>query len=175
MGRLTLAVILSLCIAALALACGGDDDGGSNGEATRTPFIQPPTLSPDAAIGELEAIVEMIENPDQVTVDESGIGQFELQTRITQTIEGTPQVPGLDEVRSLLEEPDRILAREYLHNNLVEVLALPFTDADTVTISADELSEIDPLHAFVERGDSFTVSAIFRDAVLRAIELWYLI
>lgn len=174
MHRFAFAILVSLCVVALLAAC-GDDDGGGNGEASRTPFIAPPTLSPEDAIVELDAIIEQVNNPDQEIVDESGVGEFELMTRATEVTEGTAQVPGLNEVRSLLEEPDLILAREFLHNNVVEIMAVPFADADTATISADAMQTVDPQEAFAPRGEDFEVSAIFRDAVLRSIELWYLI
>lgn len=158
-------------VAALALGC-GDDDGG---DATATPYIAPAPLTIAEAVAEIDAIIGLVENPDAGIVDASGIGQFELETRITDIVEGTSQVPGLAEIRQLLVDEDRILAREYVHNNLIETLALPFTDADTEKISADEMREIDPLAAYSPRGEDFEVSAIFRDAVVRAIELWYLI
>ena len=172
MRRLTLATLISLSFVFLAVACGGDDDGGGDGEASRTPFLAPATLSPDDAIAELDAIISLVNNPDQALVDASGIGEFELMTRAAAVLEGA-QVPGLNEVRDLLEEPNRILAAEYLHNNVIEVLALPFTDADTEVISADAMGAIDPLEAFAVRGEDFEVSAVFRDAVVRSIQLWY--
>jgi hypothetical protein len=168
--RCLLAVVA--LVAALAFACGDDDDGGM---ATSTPYIAPAPLTIEEAIAELDAIVELIENPDPDLVDAAGIGEFELQTRIDETVEGTPQVPGLNEVRELLADEDRILAREYLHNNLVETLAIPFTESDTATISADEMQEMDPLEAFAIRGEDLDVSAIFQEAVLRGIALWYVI
>lgn len=166
-----LAFVIVGFVATLALAC-GDDDGG---DTTATPYIAPPPLTIEEAVAEVDAIATLVENPDAGVVDASGIGQFELETRITDVVEGTSQVPGLDQVRQLLEDEDRILAREYVHNNVVETLALPFTEADTEKISADEMSDIDPLASFAARGEDFEVSAIFRDAVVRAIELWYLI
>lgn len=153
----------------LSFAC-GDDDGG---ESTRTPFIAPVTLSPTDAVAELDTIISLIQNPDQELVDSAGIGEFELQTRIDRAIAGTPQVPGLTEVRQLLEDDTRILAREYLHNNLVETVALPFTDTDGVTISADSMRTLDPLEAFAPDGEDLEVSGIFRDVAIRVIQLWY--
>jgi hypothetical protein len=167
------AIAAGVLITALtaAIAC-GDDDGG---EATKTPFIAPPPLTIEEAIAELDAIIDLIENPDPDLVDAAGIGEFELQTRIDETVDGTPQVPGLNEVSELLADEDRILAREYLHNNLVETLAIPFTESDTATISADEMQEMDPLEAFAPRGEDLDVSAVFQEAIVRGIALWYVI
>ena len=166
-----LAIIVGLLLAtSLALAC-GDDDGG--GDGSPTPFIAPATLAADDAIAELDEIMAQVNDPDQELVDAAGIGEFELETRIEDAIEGTAQVPGLNEARQLLEDGDRILAREYVHNNLVETLAIPFTKSDTESISADALETLDPLRAFAERGEDLPVSAIFRDVAVRLIQLWY--
>lgn len=159
-------------VAALAFACGDDDSGGT---ATSTPYIAPPPLTIEEAIAELDAIIDLTENPDPDLVDAAGIGEFELQTRVNESVDGTPQVPGLNEVRELLADEDRILAREFLHNNLVETLAIPFTESDTATISADEMQEMDPLEAFAPRGEDLDVSAVFQEAVVRGIALWYVI
>ncbi len=106
-------------------------------------------------------------------VEATNVGQFELNRRITEAVEGTPEVPGLNEVRNQLVDEDRILTGEYLHNNLVETLAAPFSQSDTTSISAGEMQEIDPRGIFAEPGSSFEVSSIFRDAVVRVIALWY--
>lgn len=169
--RFAIGAVATVVALSAATSC-GDDDGG---DATTTPFIAPQPLTIEEAIAELDAIIDLVENPNAELVDGAGIGQFELQTRIDETIDGTAQVPGLAEIRQLLADEDRILAREYLHNNLVETLAIPFTDADTATISADEMEDIDPLEAFAPRGEDLEVSAIFRDAVVSGIELWYVI
>jgi hypothetical protein len=163
------ATVLTALACALLLACGGDDDG----TASETPFIPPPSLSPEDAVVELDAIIALVESPDGDAVEDAGIGDFELQTRITQAVEGTASVPGLDEVRDLIQDADHVLAREYLHNNLVETLAPPFTGSDTETITADDMEEIDPLEAFAVRGEDFMVSGIFKEAAERIIALWY--
>lgn len=164
-----LALVVAL---ALAVACGGDD-GSDDPEATPTPFIRDEPISTEDAIAELDSIIEIIRNPDSDAVDDTSVSQSELQTRIDETISGTAQVLGLEQVRGHLEAEERILAGEFLHNNLVERLAPPFGESDSTEISAEEMGELDPLGVFVPRGQPLEVSSIFEDAVRRIITLWY--
>lgn len=162
-------------LAAFAAACGGDGDDSpdTDGTPTQTPsfFLEP--LSDKDALAELDDIIDLVQNPDPEVVEATNVGQFELNRRITEAVEGTAEVPGLNEVRNQLVDEERILTGEYLHNNLVKTLAAPFSQSDTASISAGELKEIDPRGIFAEPGDSFKVSSIFRDAVMRVIALWY--
>lgn len=135
----------------------------------------PDPLSIEDALAELDEIIDIVRNPDPSVAQATNVGQFELDRRIADVVEGTPQVPGLNEVREELAAENRILTGEYLHNNLVETLAAPFSQSDKATISAEAMEELDPRGAFVDVGSSFEVSSIFREAVIRIIELWYLI
>ena len=171
--RATFIVGAALAIVLLAAACGSDDDGG--GTPTRTAQFLPDPLSIEDALAELDEIIDLVRNPESSVVEATNVGQFELDTRINEAVDGTPGVPGLNEVREELVAEDRILTGEYLHNNLVETLAAPFSQSDTDTIAADAMQELDPRGVFADAGSSFEVSSIFREAVIRIIELWYLI
>ncbi|MFQ5472323.1 MAG: hypothetical protein ACE5FA_05485 [Dehalococcoidia bacterium] len=164
-----------LVLATIAAACGGDGDDSpdADGTPTQTPSFLPESFTIEEALAELDDIIDLVQNPDPSVVEATNVGQFELNRRITEVVEGTPEVPGLNEVRSQLAAEDRILTGEYLHNNLVETLAAPFSRSDTDSISPGEIQEIDPRGIFAELGSSFEVSSIFRDAVVRVIELWY--
>ena len=164
-----------LVLATIAAAgCGdGDDSPADDGTPTQTPSFFAEPFTTEEALAELDEIIDLVQNPDPDVVESTNVGQFELNRRITEAVEGTPEVPGLNEVRSQLAAEDRILTGEYLHNNLVETLAAPFSRSDTDSISADEMQEIDPRGIFAEPGSSFEVSSIFHDAVERVIELWY--
>jgi hypothetical protein len=174
-GRAILTVFTSLVLAAFATACGGDGDDSpdTDGTPTETPsfFLEP--ISTEEALAELDDIIDLVQNPDPDVIEATNVGQFELNRRITEAVEGTSEVPGLSEVRSHLVDEDRILTGEYLHNNLVETLAAPFSQLDTDSISSGEMQDIDPRGIFAEPGSSFEVSSIFHDAVVRVIELWY--
>jgi len=169
----TFIVCAALAVVLFAAACGGDGDGGST--PTRTAQFLPDPLSIEDALAELDEIIDLVRNPDPSVVEATNIGQFELDTRINEAVDGTPGVPGLNEVREELVAEDRILTGEYLHNNLVETLAVPFSQSDTASIAADAMEELDPRHVFADAGSNFEVSSIFREAVIRIIELWYLI
>ena len=175
MARSIPTVFVALLLAAFAAACGGDGDGSPNADdtLTQTPsfFLEP--FSTEEALAELDDIINLVQNPDPAVVEATNVGQFELNTRITEALEGTFEVPGLNEVRQQLVDEDRILTGEYLHNNLVETLAPPFSQSDTDSISASDMQDLDPRGIFAEPGSSFEVSSIFRDAVVRVIELWY--
>ena len=174
--RAALIVCAALAILLIAAACGSDDEDDVGGDTpTATPQFLPDALSIDDALAELDAIIDLVRNPAPSVVEETNVGQFELDRSIGEIIDGTPEVPGLTEVREELVSEERILAGEYLHNNLVETLAAPFNVADTETISSDTMQELDPRGAFADAGSSFEVSSIFRDAIIRIIELWYLI
>jgi len=163
----------SLVLAAFVAACGGDDSPDTDGTPTKTPSFLPEAFSTEEALAELDAIIDLVQNPDLDVVEATNVGQFELNRRITEAVEGTSEVPGLNEVRNQLVDEDRILTGEYLHNNLVETLAAPFSQSDTDSISAGEMQDIDPRGIFTEPGSSFEASSVFRDAVVRVIELWY--
>lgn len=174
--RAALIVCAALATLLIAAACGsGDEDSGGGDTPTTTPQFLPEPLSIEDALTELDGIIDLIRNPDPSVVEATNVGQFELGRRTDEAIDGTPEVPGLSEVREELVSEERILAGEYLHNNLVETLAAPFSQSDTATIPADAMAELDPRGAFAEVGSSFEVSSIFRDAIIRVIELWYLI
>lgn len=169
--RFALPAVAVVAVLGLTFGCGGDDDG----DATATAFIQPSPHTTEEALAELDQIIDLVQNPDGDLVDTAGIGEFELQTRITHVMDGTAQVTGLTGVRQTLSGGDGVLTREYLHNTITEILEVPFTNADTTTISASAMEGFDPLQSFAPRGENYEVSGIFRDAVIRAIQLWYLI
>lgn len=168
MSRLILALVALASLAAV-FACGGDDDGDGNGEATPTRLFHANPLSDEEVLAELDEIIELIRNAESNGL----VGEFELQTRIRDSIDGTRLVPGLNEVSEQLLAENRILTGEYLHNTLVRVIAPPFSDADATTIDADEMEEIDPFGSFARRGEDFEVSSIFEEPVRRIIQLWY--
>lgn len=159
-------------VVTLLSACGGDDSAdGEAPDGSPTPFIAPEHISTEEALAELDEIIVLVREPEE----DGGVGESELQRRAEDALDGTTVTPGLNEVRDLLVEEERILAREFLHNTLVETLAPPFGESDRSAISADDMRELDPLGIFAPQGEDFEVSEVYREAARRIIALWYLI
>jgi hypothetical protein len=163
-------VLLTL---ALVAACGGDDDGGGE-PATQTPFFAPSPYTTEVALQKLDEAELLIKLPDPELVNRFGIGQADLQQRITLALKGTSDTTGLDDARAALEQENRILAAEYIHNVVFDYLTPAFGGDDSDSISEEQLDEIDPWGTFVDdHSQGMFTTAIFKDAVIKLIELWY--
>ncbi len=189
-GRFRLLALIATLILLLA-ACGGDNGGPPRQTTTPsraagpttdgTAFIAPSPYALDEALAELDAIEEMIRNPDQDLITQLNIDPAAVQQRTSNTFEGVTNVPGLNEVRRLLTEAtpetehgSRILAGETLRNITDATIIPPFSDADADAIPPAEIAELDPLHIWaVDPEDGLPTTALWKEAVARIIALWY--
>lgn len=185
--RLRLAISAGLVTAAsVALAAGCGDGQSSGPPATRPPTPSPtsPVESPFFALeplptedilAELTALEGMVSNPDQAIVEAHGIDPTDLEVRIDLALRGVSGASSFDDVRRALEEENsRILAAEYLYDVVLTYLVPPFNEADRSTIEPDTLKEIDPGRVFAQDpNQGMEVSSLYREAVIRAILLWY--
>lgn len=170
--RAALAMLLMVGALVIAAACGGDDDDG--GPATQTPFIAPSPFTTEEALQKLSDVELLIKVPDPEIVSQLGISPADLQPRIALALQGTSDTTGLDDAAAALREENRILAAEYIHNVVVDYLTPSFGGEDGDTIDEEQLNEIDPGRVFVEdHSQGMFTSAVFKEAVIRLIELWY--
>jgi hypothetical protein len=132
-------------------------------------------LPTEDILAELTVLEGMVSNPDQALVEAHGIDPTDLEVRIDLALRGVSDSSGFDDVRRALEEENsRILAAEYLYDVVFTYLVPPFNDADRVTIDTDTLKEIDPGRVFVQDpNQGMEVSSLYREAVVRAMLLWY--
>lgn len=163
------AVLLTL---ALIAACGGDDDGGE--PATQTPFIAPSPYTTEEALQKLSEAELLIKVPDPEIMSRLGISPTDLQPRVNLALQGTSDTTGLDDAAAALRKENRILAAEYIHNVVVDYLTPSFGGEDGDSIDEEQLNEIDPGQVFVEdHSQGMFTTAVFKEAVIRLIELWY--
>jgi hypothetical protein len=165
-----LALLLFFLLAAL-VAC-SDDDSESE-ESSPTPFIAPEALTDAQAIALLDEIEDLVREPNRAVVAVAQVGEAEVQTRAGSIISGDSDASGLDDVRIALEGDDRVGAGEYLANVVLED-SLPLSDSDSSEIDPDTLDDLDPQRTFDEdHEDGMTVSAVYKDAIIKMMELWY--
>jgi hypothetical protein len=107
----------------------------------------------------------LIKLPDAELVSRLEIGQADLRQRITLALQGTSDTTGLDDARAALEQENRILAAEYIHNVVFDYLTPAFGGDDSDSISEEQLDEIDPGH--VRDDHSRNAAAVFKDAVIK--------
>lgn len=163
-----------LLLSALALsACGDDGDSGSSSDASRTPFIAPEALRTAEALALLDEIEALVQSPNAALVALAQVGEAQVQERSLRLLNGVDDVSGLDDVRVSLESADRVGAGEYLFN-VVRDDTEPLSEPDTREISEETLDEIDLTSTFDEdHSDHMIVSGVYRDAVLKMMQLWY--
>ncbi len=174
------AVLVALPIVLLlGVACSGDDDssgdGASNGDSSSpTPFIAPPALSTVAALALVDEIEGMVSEPNGALVAATQVPEAELQKRMLLILNGNGDTSGLDDVRKNLENEDRVGAGEYLYNIVRDWAQPSLTAQDTQEIDEETLDRVDLNHSFDDdHSDGMPVSAVYKDAVLKMIELWY--
>lgn len=169
-------VLIAILVVALLAGC-GDDDGessGNDGPATQTPFIAPSPYSTEEALQKLDEAERLIKLPDPQLVSRFSINDTDLKQRITLALQGTSDTTGLDDARIALEQANRILAAEYIHNVVFDYLTPAFGANDSDSISEEQLDEIDPWGTFVDdHSQGMFTTAVFKDAVVKLIELWY--
>jgi hypothetical protein len=165
-------VLVILLASALLAAC-SDDDDGNNSDASPTPFIAPDALTTAQAVALLDEIEGMVQDPNRAQVALAQVSDGQVQERSLHMLNGIDDVSGLDDVRNSLDSGDRVGAGEYLFN-VVRDDAAPLNGADTGEIDEDILDQLDPLGTFDEdHSDGMVVSAVFRDSILKMMELWY--
>ncbi len=158
----------------IAAACGGDDGGGGGGPATQTPFIAPSPYTTDVALQKLDEAESLIKIPDPELIRRFSISDADFRKRVALALQGTSDTTGLDDARAALEDENRILAAEYIHNVVFDYLTPAFGGDDSDTIEEKQLDEIDPGHTFVEdHSQGMFTSAVFKSSVVKLIELWY--
>ena len=169
-------LLLALFAVALFAACGGDD-GGSNGDGgadTQTPFIAPSPYAIDVALQKLDEAEQLVKLPDLELARKYNISTAELEQRITLILRGTSDTTGLDDARAALQEENRILAAEYIHNTVIDHVTPSFGSEDSTSISEEQLNEIDPGRIFVQNhSQGLLTTAVFKEAAVALIELWY--
>ena len=164
-------VILALSLLLLA-ACGGDD--GGDGSTSATPLKLGQSYTKTQALVALDAVEQKVRNPDASLVQKYGISETDLKGRVDLILNGQSDTSGLDDVRNAIQNDDRILAAEYLYNDVFDFASPTFGGQDAESIDSDKLNEIDPRHTFVaDPGPGLPVTAVFKDAVEMMIELWY--
>jgi hypothetical protein len=174
-------ITLFSLLAALALpvlgACGGDDSSsGSNSgaSATQTPFIAPSPYTTEEALQKFDEVVLLAKAPDRSKLQEYGITEADLQQRISLILNGTSDTTGLDDARTALNDGNRILAAEYIHNVVTDYVTPAFGPNDTDSIGEQQLDEIDPGHTFVDdHSQGMFTTAVFKAVAVKLIELWY--
>ena len=171
---------LGIAVAAVALAigvaCGGGSDNGTNESepATQTPFIAPSPYTTEVALQKLDEVEQLIKLPDLELARKYNISTPELEQRIILIVRGTSDTTGLDDARTALQDENRILAAEYIHNVVVDYVTPSFGSEDSDSIGEEQLNEIDPGHTFVEdHSQGLLTTAVFKEAVIKLIELWY--
>lgn len=150
---------------------------------TSEPTPTPEVLSTEAALAELDAIENMTRNPDQNLIAQLNIDPGIAENRIFEIMEGfdldydgvldETDIPGLNHVRQSLRENNRTQAKE----QLVKVFDSfhPFASTDDVQVTEEELNVIDPDHVFAPLpvGLGRTVTAVYKEAAVRVIQLFY--
>lgn len=172
--RLSAPLIIALILA--ITACGGDDNASPpTASPVRTNVIGPEEFTIEEALAELGNIEEMIRNPDADLVLRFDIDAASVDQRITDTFEGVQNAPGLNEVRRLLTvDGNRILAGETLYKITFATITPTFGDGDAGSVPPEEIAELDPLHVWAaDPEDGLPTTAIWADAVVRIIFLWY--
>lgn len=167
--------IALLLLAALTVlpAC-GDDGGGGEVSATQTPFIAPSPYTTEVALQKLDEAELLIKVPNPELVRKYSISNAALEQRIALVLQGTSDTTGLDDARLALQEENRILAAEYIHNAVIDYLTPAFGGEDSDLITPQQLNEIDPGRIFVEdHTQGMFTSGVFTEAVIKLIELWY--
>jgi hypothetical protein len=171
--RSFLPFILLLSVLAAAAACGDDGDSGSDSDSSPTPFIASEALTTAQALALLDEIETSVREPNVALVALAQVSEGEVQERSLRILNGVDDVSGLDDVRGSLESADRVGAGEYLFNVVRDDTA-PLSDPDTSEISEPTLDEVDPMSTFDEdHGDHMAISGVYKDAVLKMMELWY--
>lgn len=175
--RVGIAGPATLLLVSLSLLIGpacGDDNDGAGGTATQTPIIVPSPYTTEVAIQKLDEAELLIKLPDPQLVSRFSISETDLSKRIALALEGTSDTTGLDDARIALEQENRILAAEYIHNVVFDYLTPAFGGDDSDSISEEQLDEIDPWGTFVDdHSQGMFTTAVFKDAVVKLIELWY--
>jgi len=173
MARVKWSLPAAALAAVLLAACGGD--GGSNGgPSSPTPYIPPPSHAPDEALAKLDEIIALVQAPPGPLVALAQAREGDVQLRSDRILRGENETSGLDDVRLALEANDRIGAGEYLHNVVTQYATAPLTDKDTNSIDPETLDEIDLSRSFdADHSDGMEVSSIFKQAVVKMIELWH--
>ena len=167
------AAVLLLSALAAASACGDDGDSGSNSDTSPTPFIAPEALTTSQALALLDQIESLVREPIGAQIAVAQVSEGQVQERSLRILNGVDDVSGLDDVRDSLENADRVGAGEYLFN-VVRDDTEPFSEPDTSEINEETLDEIDLIGKFDEdHSDHMIVSAVYRDAVLKMMGLWY--
>lgn len=165
-------VLLALLAFALFAACGDDD--GDGGPGTQTPFIAPSPYTTEVALQKLDEAELLIKVPDPELVRKYSISNAALEQRIALILQGTSDTTGLDDARIALQQENRILAAEYIHNAVIDYLTPAFGGEDSDLITPQQLNEIDPGRIFVEdHTQGMFTSGVFKEAVIKLIELWY--
>jgi hypothetical protein len=173
MSLLRVLAALPLVVALMLVACGDDDSESESNGSSSTPFIAPEALTDAQAIALLDEIEGLVREPNRAVVAVAQVGEAEVQTRTGSILVGDNDVSGLDDVRAALEAGDRVGAGEYLYNVVLEDSA-PLSDSDSSEIDPETLDDLDPKPAFDEdHDDGMTVSAIYKDAIIKMMELWY--
>jgi hypothetical protein len=168
-----LAVLLILSLPALAV-CSSSDNGSSNGNSSPTPFIAPPALSTKDALARLAEIEAAVRTPNRALVGLAQVSDAQVQERSLRILNGESDASGLDDVRKALESGDRIGAGEYLFNVVRHYAQEPVSEADTRQIDTETLDRIDINGNFdPDHQNGMPVSGVYRDAVIKMMELWY--
>jgi hypothetical protein len=93
---------------------------------------------------------QLVKLPDLELARKYNISTAELEQRITLILRGTSDTTGLDDARAALQEENRILAAEYIHNTVIDHVTPSFGSEDSTSISEEQLNEIDPGRIFVQ-------------------------
>jgi hypothetical protein len=189
LGALTWLVVLLLLTVLAACSGSGDDGGNGNGSngansnggsggngggPSGTPYIPPASYAADEAIAKLNAIEALVKEPNRAFVALAQVDDATLQERTGKILFGENETSGLDDVRIALESDDRIGAGEYLFNAVVQYIVPPLSVPDEGEIDEQTLDEVDVNHTFDEdHSDGMPVSAVFKEAILLMIDLWY--
>lgn len=173
--RIFVGSLALLAAALLIAACGGDDDGGDGGgSATQTPFIAPSPHTVEVALQKLDEVELMIKVPNAELVQQYEISNAEIEQRANLILRGTSDTTGLDDARAALNDGNRILAAEYIHNVVTDYIAPSFGSKDSESINEEQLDEIDPGHTFVDdHSQGMLVSGLYKEVAVKLIELWY--
>lgn len=169
-------LILALVALTVFASCGGDDGGGPNGDgsSTQTPFIAPSPYTTEVALQKLDEAELLVKVPDLDLARKYNVSTAELEQRIGLILRGTSDTTGLDDARAALQEENRILAAEYIHNTIVDHVTPSFGSEDSTSISEEQLNEIDPGRIFVQdHSQGLLTTAVFKEAAVALIELWY--
>ena len=169
------AIAIALATVALVItaSCGGDDDD-DGGSASQTPFIAPSPYTTDIALQKLDEAEQLVKLPDLELARKYDISTAELEQRIILILQGTSNTTGLDDARAALQEENRILAAEYIHNTVIDHVTPSFGSEDSTSISEEQLNEIDPGRIFVQdHSQGLLTTAVFKEAAVALIELWY--